>query len=330
MNSLPLVDVSALLDPDASSESCDGVGREIDAACRDTGFLLVTGHGVDPALRDDLERLSREFFALPDATKAQIAMARGGLAWRGWFPVGGELTSGRPDRKEGVYFGTELSPTDPRVTAGTPLHGPNLFPAEPSGLRPTVLRWIEEVAALGQSLLGGIALGLGLDRDWFAQHLTADPTVLFRVFHYPPGDTESWGVGEHTDYGLITLLAQDHHGGLQVRSRGAWLDVPADPYVFVVNIGDMLERMTRGGYRSNPHRVRNLSRAERLSFPLFLDPSWDATVTPLPETAFRDLPNDDGAHRWDGQSVHAWEGVYGDYLTAKVAKVFPDLADSLG
>ena len=329
MSGLPMLDVSALCEPDASAESCAKVGREIDAACRDTGFLLVTGHGIDRALRDDLERLSREFFALPDATKAQIAMTRGGLAWRGWFPVGGELTSGQPDRKEGVYFGTELPAADPRVAAGTPLHGPNLFPAEPAELGPTVLRWTEEVAGLGQSLLGGIALGLGLERDWFARHLTADPTVLFRVFHYPPGDTESWGVGAHTDYGLITLLAQDHHGGLQVRSRDTWIDVPADPYVFVVNIGDMLERMTRGGYQSNPHRVRNLSGADRLSFPLFLDPSWDATVTPLPEAAFRDLPADDAANRWDGQSVHAWEGVYGDYLTKKVAKVFPDLAAAL-
>jgi isopenicillin N synthase-like dioxygenase len=323
------VDVSALLDPAASPASCARVGVAIDAACRDTGFLLVAGHGVDPALRDDLERLSREFFALPDAVKAGIAMARGGLAWRGWFPVGGELTSGRPDRKEGVYFGTELPLTDPRVAAGTPLHGPNLFPSDPDGIGPVVLRWIKEVTALGQAVLGGIALGLGLDRDWFGRHLTADPTVLFRIFHYPPGDTESWGVGEHTDYGLITLLAQDHHGGLQVHSGDAWIDVPADPYAFVVNIGDMLERMTRGGYRSNPHRVRNLSGADRLSFPLFLDPSWDATVTPLPQTVFGDLPDDDGSQRWDGQSVHAWDGVYGDYLTAKVAKVFPELANAL-
>lgn len=330
MAGLPVVDVSDLRDPGASAASCARVGRDIDTACRDTGFLLVTGHGIDRSLRDDLERLSREFFALPDATKAQIAMSRGGLAWRGWFPVGEELTSGQPDRKEGVYFGTELPPTDPRVVAGTPLHGPNLFPDEPAGLRPAVLQWIDQVAALGQVLLGGIALGLGLDRDWFARHLTADPTVLFRVFHYPPGDTESWGVGAHTDYGLITLLAQDHHGGLQVRSRDTWIDVPADPYVFVVNIGDMLERMTRGGYQSNPHRVRNLSGADRLSFPLFLDPSWDATVTPLPEAAFRDLPADDAANRWDGQSVHAWEGVYGDYLTRKVAKVFPELGAGLG
>lgn len=328
MTGLPLVDVSALLDPDAAPESRTRVGGAIDAACRDTGFLLVTGPGVDPPLRDDLELLCREFFALPERTKAEIAMARGGLAWRGWFPVGAELTSGEPDRKEGVYFGTELPSADPRVEARTPLHGPNLFPAEPAGLGPVVLQWMEQVTALGQAVLSGIALGLGLDGDWFRQHLTADPTVLFRVFHYPPGDSESWGVGEHTDYGLITLLAQDHHGGLQVRSHETWIDVPPDPYVFVVNIGDMLERMTRGGYRSNPHRVRNLSGADRLSFPLFVDPSWNATVTPLPDAAFRDVP-DDGRDRWDGQSVHAWDGVYGDYLTAKVAKVFPELAAEL-
>jgi isopenicillin N synthase-like dioxygenase len=331
MTALPLVDVRPLLDPAASDGDALAVGCEIDAACRNTGFLLVTGHGIDPTLRDDLERLSREFFALPENVKSRITMARGGLAWRGWFPVGAELTSGQPDRKEGIYFGTELPPTDPRVVSATPLHGPNLFPDQPAGLAATVLRWIDEVGALGQSLLGGIALGLGLDRGWFDAHLTADPTVLFRVFHYPPGDADSWGVGEHTDYGLITLLAQDRHGGLQVRSGADWVDVPADPYVFVVNIGDMLERMTRGGYRSNPHRVRNLSRQDRLSFPLFLDPSWDATVAPLPDSVFdgRAVGDDDAARRWDGQSVHAWEGVYGDYLTAKVAKVFPQLAAAL-
>jgi len=326
--SLPLIDLSPLLDPGAGPAERARTGRAIDAACRDTGFLLVTGHGVDPSLRDDLERLSREFFALPDEVKAQIAMSRGGLAWRGWFPVGGELTSGRPDRKEGLYFGTELSSDHPRVVASTPLHGCNLFPAAPAGLRDVVLRWIEQVTVVGQALLRGVALGLGLEADWFSRHLTADPTVLFRVFHYPPGDTESWGVGEHTDYGLVTLLAQDSHGGLQLRTGDRWVPVPADPYVFVVNIGDMLQRMTRGAYRSTPHRVRNLSGADRLSFPLFLDPSWDATVTPLPASVFAGRP-DDAAHRWDGGSVHAWDGVYGDYLTAKVARVFPELAAAL-
>ncbi|MFN8169186.1 MAG: 2-oxoglutarate and iron-dependent oxygenase domain-containing protein [Candidatus Nanopelagicales bacterium] len=326
MTALPLIDVSPLLDPGADAAARAEVGRLLDAACRTSGFLLVTGHGVERSLRDELERTARAFFALPDAVKAEIAMPVAGSAWRGWFPVGGELTAGEPDRKEGVYFGTELPADDPRVVAGVPLHGPNLFPAEPAELRPTVLRWIEQVTGVGQALLGGIALGLGVEEDWFARHLTADPTVLFRAFHYPPGDTDSWGVGEHTDYGLITLLAQDHHGGLQVRTQGEWVDVPADPYVFVVNIGDMLDRMTRGRYRSDPHRVRNLSGQDRVSFPLFLDPSWDARVTPLPDSVFAgEAPPDDAAERWDGASVHEWDGPYGDYLTAKVSRVFPDL-----
>jgi isopenicillin N synthase-like dioxygenase len=331
MPSLPVVDVSALVDPSSSTQDRAVVARELDAACRACGFILVTGHGIDPALRDDLEALFREFFALPEEEKARISMARGGSAWRGWFPVGDELTSGEPDRKEGVYFGTELGPDDPRVAARTPLHGANQFPERPERLREVTLRWIDEVSSLGAALLRGLALGLGLDEDWFARTLTADPTILFRAFHYPPGDADSWGVGEHTDYGLVTLLAQDHHGGLQVKTQGEWIDVPADPYMFVVNVGDMLDRMTRGIYRSDPHRVRNLSGQDRVSFPLFVDPSWDAEVVALPDSVFDgEVPADDVDSRWDGASVHAWDGRYGDYLTAKVSRVFPSLFADVG
>ena len=104
---------------------------------------------------------------------------------------------------------------------------------------------------------------------------------------------------------------------------GRWLGVPAEPGVLVCNIGDMLDKLTEGRYRSTPHRVRNTSGTGRLSFPYFFDPSWDATVVPLPLDG--SPPADDSERRWDGASVHAWTGTYGDYLTAKVAKVFPDL-----
>jgi isopenicillin N synthase-like dioxygenase len=176
-----------------------------------------------------------------------------------------------------------------------------------------------------------MALGLGLDRDWFRRTLTDDPLILFRIFHYPPsaaGAGDQWGVGEHTDYGLLTLLAQDAHGGLSVRGPDGWLD--AEPVLgsFVCNIGDMLERLTGGLYRSTPHRVRNESGADRLSFPFFLDPSWDAAVDRLPIV---ERPTDDGAaERWDHASVHGFTGTYGDYVRAKVAKVFPDLAAETG
>ena len=320
MSSIPVVD----LEPLRAGGDASATARAIDAACRDMGFFAVTGHGVDESLERRLEELAREFFSLPEAEKASIAMAKGGRAWRGWFPVGGELTSGRPDRKEGIYFGRELPPDDARVRAGVPLHGPNLFPSRPAALRDAVLDHMAAVTDVGHVVLRGMAVALGLEGDWFRRHLTADPVVLFRIFAYPPAtDGEDVGVGEHTDYGLITLLRQDETGGLEVRGADGWVDVPPMPGTFVVNLGDMLERMTGGRYRSTPHRVRNTGGRTRLSFPLFLDPGWDALVRPIPSST---SPTERASTpRWDGADVHAWTGTYGEYLLSKVHRVFPDL-----
>ena len=210
----------------------------------------------------------------------KIRMELGRRAWRGYFPVGDELTSGKPDQKEGIYFGSELDDNHPRVHANTPLHGRNLFPSIP-GFRETVLEYIETVTALGQQLMRGIALSLQLEADHFYRTWTADPIVLFRIFHYPPlpqPTTDLWSVGEHTDYGLLTILKQDHTGGLQVKSQGNWIDAPPIDGSFVCNIGDILDRMTGGLYRSTPHRVRNRGQVGRLSYPFFFDPGWDADI----------------------------------------------------
>jgi isopenicillin N synthase-like dioxygenase len=317
---LPLIDISPLLDPGADHRP---TARQIDDACRRFGFFRITGHGIPGEQLARLERLAREFFALPDDVKSEIAMVHGGAAWRGWFPLDGELTSGRPDHKEGIYFGAELGPDHPAVRAGRPLHGANLFPATPVGLGPAVLAWIDTMTALGTVLLRAVALGLALPPDWFERHVTDEPTVLFRIFRYPPGHDDGWGVAEHTDYGLLTILATDGHDGLQVHAPSGWIDVPSDPEVFVVNLGDMLDRMTEGRYRSTPHRVVNRTAGTRLSFPCFIDPSWDAVCPPMPLDG--SPPPDDAARRWDGASLRGWDGTYGEYLTAKVAKVFPDL-----
>ncbi len=334
MESLPIIDISALR---RASEAA-ALAREIDTACRDTGFFYVVGHGVSTELQTRVDALAREFFALPDAEKAKVAMVHGGRAWRGWFPVGGELTSGAPDIKEGFYFGQELGADDPLVVAGTPLHGPNLFPERPAGLREAVLEYIEALTDVGHALLASISRALDLDERWFDRNLTADPIVLFRIFHYPPlasdpsgpAGAAPWSVGAHTDYGLITMLWQDSAGGLEVRGRDGWVAAPPVPDAFVVNLGDMLERMTAGAYRSTPHRVRNTTGVDRISFPLFLDPAWDAEVLPIPVAHLHPVAGaDDPADRWDGASVHEWSGTYGDYLLGKVGKVFPALHDEV-
>ena len=319
---VPIIDVSELVD---GTPGRWAGAAQLGQACRESGFFYVVGHGVDEGLQRRLRELSREFFAQDVDTKLQIRMALGGRAWRGYFRVGDELTSGKPDQKEGLYFGTELAPDHPLVRAGTPLHGPNLFPSEPPGFRETVLDYMDALTRLGHRLMAGIALSLGLEESYFAERYTGEPLTLFRIFNYPPpSDPTLWGVGEHTDYGLLTILLQDDVGGLEVRSRSRWVSAPPVPGSFVCNIGDMLDRMTRGAFRSTPHRVRNPSARERLSFPFFFDPNFFARVQPI-DLPGMEVPPDDRDERWDHASVHAFQGTYGGYLLQKVGKVFPEL-----
>ena len=321
---IPVVDISALI---SGSEDRHRVAAALGQACRDFGFFYVTGHGIDEHLQRQLEVVSEQFFRQEIETKLEISMSRGGRAWRGYFPVGGELTSGKPDLKEGIYFGAELNDDHPLVRAGAPLHGRNLFPASIPRFREAVLDYMKAMTQLGHALIAGISLSLGLEESYFAQHYTSDPLVLFRIFNYPPRSPNqkmdsAMGVGEHTDYGLLTILRQDMSGGLQIKTRSQWVDAVPAPNSFVCNIGDMLDRITGGHYISAPHRVRNPGRHNRLSYAFFFDPNFNAEVKPVKVAA---EVNDNKEERWDRASVHEFQGTYGDYLVGKISKVFPEL-----
>lgn len=320
---LPIIDLSA-----ANTETSRlHIASQLDAACKEFGFFYLIGHGIAEETIDSLMSAARCFFAAPMQEKLTIHMSKGGRAWRGYFPVGEELTSGRPDGKEGIYFGTELAESDARVRAGIPLHGRNLFPAQPD-FRGMTLDYIEGLTHLGHRVLSLVALGLGLNERFFYRRYTRDPTVLFRIFNYPRtvDPRIAWGVGEHTDYGFLTLLKQDDVGGLQVRNGEQWIEVPNHPNSFVCNVGDMLERVTRGRYISALHRVRSSSNRDRLSMALFFDPGFDASLAPIEGVE----PDKDQPHtrvRWDDVDPHATQGTYGEYLLTKVGRVFPDLRD---
>ena len=167
---IPIIDVSELV---AGGPYERAVAERLGEACRESGFFYVVGHGVDEALQAWLRELSRGSFAQDLETKQRIRMALGGRAWRGYFRVGDELTSGRPDQKEGVYFGAELAADDPRVRAGTPLHGPDLFPAEPEGFREAVLQYMAALTGLGHRLMAGLALSLDLEESYRSRSSSA-------------------------------------------------------------------------------------------------------------------------------------------------------------
>ncbi len=322
---LPVVDIAGI---NGTVEESQLVATDIRNACLTNGFFYVINHGVDQDLQDRLELISQRFFSLPIEAKMLLRMELGGKAWRGYFPLGDELTSGKPDQKEGLYFGEELGKEDLRVRKGVPLHGPNLFDPSIPEMREVVLDYMAAMKRLGHLIMGGLAVSLGLERQFFRHHLMTDPLTLFRIFHYPPvegsGKSELWGVGEHTDYGVLTILKQDDTGGLQVKGPGGWIDAPPVEGSFVCNIGDMLDRMTHGLYKSTPHRVKNRSNTSRYSYPFFFDPDFNAVVKPLPIWVAEGQQRAK-EERWDMLDIHAFEGTYGQYIVEKVGKVFPDL-----
>jgi isopenicillin N synthase-like dioxygenase len=186
LTTLPIIDAQALVNARSTPSACGAAARCLDAAARTHGFFYAVNHGVDTTLIERLVSHARTFFAQSEAAKMQIPMSAGGRAWRGYFALGGELTSNRPDWKEGLYLGSELGPEHPRVRAGTILHGANLWPPGLDGFRDTVLAYIDALTRLGHALMGGFALALGLPERWFADSGgTADPLILLRLFNYP-------------------------------------------------------------------------------------------------------------------------------------------------
>lgn len=354
--SVPVVDVSAALpslaSPSSAAASLPSAVLECAAAirnaCQKVGFFYLTGYStvIASTLEESLDSLSREFFRLDLEEKDKIHMRNSGKAWRGFFKVGDELTSGKPDVKEGLYLGQQIDDDSP--LAGLPVHGKNQFPARPEGLKAAIEGYMAACEELGQKVMALIAVSLGLDLRFFKEGIVKDPLCLFRIFHYPPFATQPeefrakdlFSVGAHSDYGLITLLRQDSVGGLEVQNReGKWVPAPPIPNSFVVNVGDMLEALTRGLFRSTLHRVRNPSdTAMRISFPFFFDPGFHAAIAPLPLSAElqeeakveRERRAAAGDSRWDGRSPLEVEAgtTYGSYLLSKIQKVFPDLAQN--
>lgn len=289
---IPILDWSRF----TSGSDRDGFVADLGRACRETGFFLVSGHGISQDLIAGTFAAADQFFSLPLDQKAPFDIALN-KANRGWSGEGTEnLDDSKPDQidiKEAFNIGLELADDDPRM--GQPFRAPNNWP-DVEGFRETTLAYFEAVHNLGVELHRAIALDLGLDEHYFAPFLD-EPLATLRMLRYPAGTAREGaiGAGEHTDYGSITILMGDGEPGLQLRPRGKdWIDVPRVEGAFIVNIADCLMRWTNDIYVSTPHRVL-IPKKPRRSLAFFLDPNPDAVIEALPGTGAAKYPPVTGA-----------------------------------
>ena len=238
-----------------------------------TGFAVVRDHGLDQALIDAASASAKAFFALPEADKRRWHV-RGQAGARGYTPFGVETAKGqrRADLKEFWHVGREL-PEDHRYRERMP---ENLWPDRPANFRQVFAGLYDAFDDLGRQLLEAVALGLGLPRTWFAGKTALGDSIL-RLAHYPPVAPGASGVraAAHEDINVITLLLGAEEAGLEILTRtGRWLPVNPPPGSLVVNVGDMLQRLTNHRLPSTTHRVANpppeRRGAARLSTPFFV------------------------------------------------------------
>jgi isopenicillin N synthase-like dioxygenase len=271
------------------------ITAELGESFRRYGFALVCDHGIDPALIARGWELTRAFFALPDSEKRKYFIE--GLAGaRGYTPFGTEIAKGARlhDLKEFWHVGRE----QPMRHHGAAKLPPNVWPDGLPGFRETFSELYAAFDAAGSVILSCIARDLGLEPGWF-DDVTADGNSVLRLLHYPPVRDAPAGAiraGAHEDINLITLLLGAEEAGLELLDRdGNWLTVDPPPGALVVNIGDMLQRLTNHVLPSTTHRVRNPTSGRagfsRYSMPYFLHPRSDFPIVTLPDCITADQPD---------------------------------------
>lgn len=271
---IPVVDISPLID----NSDPHRVARALHAASQGLGFIYVSGHGIAPSVIDSARAAGYEFFRSTDAVKESVRISS---HHRGWLPQGGaRMQDDVPsDLKESFVWGNDALSGE-RMKDHF-LRGPNRWPdAQVAGFRAAATAWFDAAHEVAHHLMRGFALGLALPEQFFLGSCDA-PLSRASMVYYPPQEVSGnqFGVGPHTDFGVLTVLCQDDVGGLQVQtSDDHWVKAPPVEDTLVINVADLLSRWTAGAYRSTPHRVINQSGRERLSLVLAFDPNPETVV----------------------------------------------------
>ncbi|WP_149539181.1 isopenicillin N synthase family dioxygenase [Siccirubricoccus phaeus] len=273
------------------------LAERIACSAEDTGFLVLAGHGIDPALPAGCFAAAAEFFALPE--EAKLALKVGELNI-GFLPTGAQVirTSKvaevkKPNLNESFYIVRDRAPDDPDILAGKPFVGLNRWPAELPEFRRATMAYFNAMEALAQQMLPIFTLALGMPEDYLAGDFT-DPSCTLRLIRYQPqpeAEEGRFGFAPHIDTNFITFLAQSALPGLEVRTReGEWLRPPAIPGTFVVNTAEMLGRYSNDRFAPTPHRVLNAANEMRYAIPFFFGPNNDAVIRPVPSCVSAENP----------------------------------------
>ena len=287
---VPVIDIGGLSAPDADARLA--VAAQLHVACADTGCFYVTNHGVPEATVASVFTAAKRFFDQPLALKERIPIRQN----RGYDGIGAQVLDHAigGDFKESVLFGVELGADHPLVRAGKPNYAVNPWPEGLPGFRSAVGGYFAALHDLSRRLLAGLALSLDQPWDYFEAGMV-EPMSSVRLLHYPPHPTadpaREMGAAAHTDWEVISILAQDDTGGLEIQlPSGEWLPASPRPGCFVVNLGDMMARWTNDRYTSTRHRVMNRSAKDRYSVVFFCDPAYDTRIECLPSCTGPDQP----------------------------------------
>lgn len=274
------------------------VARAVDAACRDIGFLVITGHGIAPSLVERVAAASRAFFALPLADKRRVDRPRDD-AVRGFSAVGEEglsysLEEAAPgDLKESFSIGPSDVPDDDyhRGPAAGAHFEPNAWPGGIADFAASYTEYFAAMSDLARELMRMFAQGLGLPERYFDSRID-EHISMFRVLSYPPQQEPplpgQMRAGAHSDYGSLTIVRPDGPGLQVFNKAGQWVDVPVVEDGFAVNIGDLMQQWTNDLWTSTLHRVANppfddtQRNVRRQSLVFFHQPNYDAMVECLP------------------------------------------------
>ena len=278
--SLPVLDFALLA---GSAEQRQAFLSQLNQAARDIGFFYLINHGIDTALQQQVQQVSRQFFALEQAEKERVAMANS-PHFRGYNRPGLEITRSQPDFREQFDIGAEREALtlDASSPAWRRLQGPNQWPEALPELKSSLLRWQQEMTQMSLRLLRAFAEALELPEDAFDSLYGDKPNEHIKLSRYPvqPASASQQGVGAHKDSGFLTFLLQDDQPGLQVEVEpDRWIDAVPVEGAFVVNIGELLELASNGYLRATVHRVVSpVTDRERLSIAFFLGAQLDAVV----------------------------------------------------